>query len=130
MQRLTIGAIFWMAPLLAHGGQETAQQPDQVKQPPIIEVFGSFSHTGFEAGSIELGAGNGIAAGLRFFPNPNSRWGVGFRVGQYAHQIQYDHPLPIEGPDAISTDGKGRTVAGDVYCRSRAKRVQPYIFFG
>jgi len=129
MKRLIIAAIFCMAPLLAFGDQATGKSKDNVKKNMLLEAFGNYQFTSFDAGSIDTGSGHGMDTGLRVFPK-NGRWGVGFRLGRFSHDVRYDHPLPIEGPDAISVDGNGWTAAGDIYLRSRRKHVQPYVFFG
>jgi hypothetical protein len=131
MKSLILVAVLWMAPILAYGQQETGKQADQAKKGMLLEAFVNYQYTGFAAGfrSMGMGSGNGFDAGLRLFPSPNSRWGFGFRIGRFSHQIQWENPGGIE-PFQTSVAGDGWIAAGDIYLRSRGKRVQPYLFFG
>ena len=131
MKKLAANLIIMMTPLLAFGGQQTIGQSDTVKKKPILETFANYQFSGFEASnSIKLGSGNGFEGGVRYFPDPMSRWGLGFRIGKLSHDIEYDHPMPIEGPDAVSVEGNAWTAIGDAYIRARGDKIQPYLVFG
>jgi hypothetical protein len=128
MKALIIGAIFWIIPFLACGGQEDETESESGVM--TFEAFAYYQWAGFGTESIEEMVGTGFLLGVCSFADSESQWGVGLRIGRFSHWTRFDPTKRVEGADAISLDGAGWTVAGDVYYRYPGKYLQPYALFG
>lgn len=135
MKMLIAGVIFWMFPLLAYGGEN--DNPDLTSRNSTFEAFVNYHYSGFGLHLTKAMAGTGFGAGVRFFESHGGRYGVGLRFSKFSHQTTFDYPQPISvfpqlvnGPNAISSDGIGWTIAGDLYYRYPWQYFQPYAFIG